>query len=84
MDNSQIIPNYMVNTSNDGKPQIFGVQTIPQIPDISKHFYTELRCMGFSLFLACKTALATISQAAHRNLDSHVGMDCFELLSDLT
>lgn len=40
--------------------------------------------MGFLLFLACKTALATISQIAHWNLDSHIGMDCFELLSDRT
>lgn len=40
--------------------------------------------MGFLLFLAYKTALATVSQTGHWNLDSHIGMGCFELLSDLT
>lgn len=38
----------------------------------------------FLLFLACKTASATISPTAHWNLDSQVGLGSFELLSDLT
>lgn len=37
----------------------------------------------FFPFLEYKTALATISQTPQWNLDSHIGMDCFEL-SDLT
>lgn len=40
MDNSQIIPNYMVNTYNDGKAS--NIQSpdfldYPRTPDISKH-----------------------------------------------
>lgn len=44
----------------------------------------ELFVFFFLLFPACKTASATTSPTAHWNLDSQVGLDSFELLSDLT